>query len=289
MIIMFINTNVGAMNAHRNLGANNTSLNKTMEKLSSGFRINRAADDAAGLAISENMRFQINGMKQAQRNANDGISLIQTAEGALTEVHAMLQRINVLANQSRNGIYTSGGTDAGGTAKSNDREKIQLEVTQLLQEISAIAAGTKFNGISLLNTSSTLTFQTGVNADNTITVNTIGMGASAAIGGGGLGLGGISVDNAEAAASAIGKISAAIEAVSKQRATFGAVQNRLEHTINNLGVNVENLSAAHSRIRDADMAAEMTSFTKQQILVQAGTAMLSQANSVPQNVLRLLG
>jgi len=282
---MFINTNVGAMNAHRNLGANNTQLNKTMEKLSSGFRINRAADDAAGLAISENMRFQINGMKQAQRNANDGISLIQTAEGALTEVHAMLQRINVLANQSRNGIYTSGGTGV----TSNDREKIQLEVKQLLDEISAIAKSTKFNGISLLASSKTLTFQTGVNADNTITVQTRGFSASSTDGTLGLSLNGLSVSSQSGAQEAIAKIQTAIEAVSTQRATFGAVQNRLEHTINNLGVNIENLSAAHSRIRDADMASEMTTFTKNQILVQAGTAMLSQANSVPQNVLRLLG
>lgn len=276
---MFINTNIGAMNAHRNLGSSNNAMNKTMEKLSSGFRINRAADDAAGLAISENMRFQINGMKQAQRNANDGISLIQTAEGALTEVHSMLQRINVLANQSRNGIYTSGGT-----ASSNDRAKIQLEVKELLDEISAIAKNTKFNGINLLSSVNTLTFQTGVDSGNTITINTKDMGAA-----NGLSLDALSVSTAANAALAIGLIETAIETVSEQRATFGAVQNRLEHTINNLGVNVENLSAAHSRIRDADMAEEMTKFTKNQILVQAGTAMLSQANSVPQNVLRLLG
>ena len=280
---MFINTNVGAMNAQRNLTFNNNALNKTMEKLSSGYRINRAADDAAGLAISENMRFQINGMKQAQRNANDGISLIQTAEGALTEVHAMLQRINVLANQSRNGIYTSGGTTAAGSAKSNDREKIHLEVKQLLEEISAIAKGTAFNGINLLSSVNKLTFQTGVNKSDTISVSTAAMGLT------GLKIDSISVSTVDNASNAISKISAAIESVSKQRATFGAVQNRLEHTINNLGVNIENLSAAHSRIRDTDMANEMTTFTKNQILTQAGTSMLAQANSVPQNVLRLLG
>jgi len=268
---MFINTNVGAMNAQRNLTANNVGLNKTMEKLSSGFRINRAADDAAGLAISENMRFQINGMKQAQRNANDGISLIQTAEGALTEVHAMLQRINVLANQSKNGIYAS-----------TDRKKIELEVKQLLQEISAIAKGTQFNGISLLNKTEKVTFQVGVNG-TTIDVSRGNMDLAT------LEIDDLSVSTFDKAKAAISAVSKAIETVSKQRATFGAVQNRLEHTINNLGVNIENLSAAHSRIRDADMASEMTSFTKSQILVQAGTAMLAQANSVPQNVLRLLG
>lgn len=269
---MFINTNVGAMNAHRNLTSSNTSMNKTMEKLSSGYRINRAADDAAGLAISEKMRFQINGMTQASRNAQDGISLIQTAEGALTETHAMLQRLNTLANQAKNGTYAEG-----------DREKVQLEVTELLSEISNIASGTKFNGIELLNTASSISFQVGVNATDTISVDRGNMGATA------LNIGTIDLSTAAGASAAITAIETAIESVSEQRATFGAVQNRLEHTINNLGVNKENLSAAHSRIRDADMAAEMTSFTKNQILVQAGTSMLAQANSVPQNVLKLLG
>ncbi|MGI2296583.1 flagellin [Paenibacillus sp. GXUN7292] len=269
---MFINTNVGAMNAHRNLSSNNTAMNKTMEKLSSGFRINRAADDAAGLAISEKMRFQINGLQQAQRNAQDGISLIQTAEGALTEVHAMLQRLNVLANQASNGTYASA-----------DRNKVQLEVTELLSEISNIASTTKFNGISLLNQSASISFQIGVGNGDTISVDRGKMGATA------LSVNAISLKTASGAQSAISKIEKAIEAVSEQRAKFGAVQNRLEHTINNLGVNAENLSAAQSRIRDADMAQEMTNFTKNQILVQAGTSMLAQANSVPQNVLKLLG
>ncbi|MCM3635950.1 flagellin [Paenibacillus camelliae] len=269
---MFINTNVGAMNAHRNLTASNGAMNKTMEKLSSGYRINRAADDAAGLAISENMRYQINGMQQAQRNANDGISLIQTAEGALTEVHSMLQRINTLANQSKNGIYSS-----------TDRSKIQLEVAQLITEIDNIATGTKFNGINLLDTTSAVSFQTGVNNTDVISVSRGDMTA------GTLGISGLSVSTAGGASTAIATIATAIEKVSTQRATFGAVQNRLEHTINNLGVNAENLSAAHSRIKDADMAQEMTNFTKNQILVQAGTSMLAQANSVPQNVLKLLG
>jgi len=269
---MFINTNVGALNAHRNLTSNNNAMNKTMEKLSSGYRINRAADDAAGLAISEKMRFQINGMSQAQRNAQDGISLIQTAEGALTETHAMLQRLNTLANQSKNGTYSS-----------SDRSKLQLEVSQLLEEINNNATGTKFNGISLLASAGSIEFQVGVNNTDVIAVSTAAMGTSA------LQINAISISTVGGASAAIAAIENAIEEVSKQRATFGAVQNRLEHTVNNLGVNKENLSAAHSRIRDADMAAEMTTFTKNQILVQAGTSMLAQANSVPQNVLKLLG
>jgi len=273
---MFINTNVGAMNAHRNLASNNTQMNKTMEKLSSGYRINRAADDAAGLAISEKMRFQINGLQQAQRNAQDGISLIQTAEGALTEVHSMLQRLNTLATQAANGTYND----------DEDRAAIQKEVDQLLKEISNIAANTTFNGISLLSSNvdgESLTFQVGSTTDTTITVDLADMSVN------GLSLTSLSLGSESDAQDAIDTIKTAINTVSEQRAVFGAAQNRLEHTINNLGVNAENLSAAQSRIRDADMAAEMTSFTKNQILVQAGTSMLAQANSVPQNVLKLLG
>jgi len=271
---MYINTNVAAINSHRNLGFNNTQMGKTMEKLSSGFRINRAADDAAGLAISEKMRYQINGYNQASRNAQDGISLLQTAEGALTEVHSMLQRINVLATQSKTG-----------SLQNADRDKINLEVQQLLSEIDNIAQTTKFNGISLLNGSNaSVVFQVGF--ENTTTI-------SAALGSGvtqtALGLNGLSVSSATAASSAMAVVQSAISTVSDRRANFGAVQNRLEHTINNLGVNSENLSASESRIRNADMAKEMTDFTRNQILVQAGTAMLAQANAVPQNVLRLLG
>lgn len=283
---MYINTNVAALNAHRNLAFNNTQMGKTMEKLSSGFRINRAADDAAGLAISEKMRFQINGYRQAMRNAQDGISLLQTAEGALTEVHAMLQRLNTLATQAKNG-----------TLSNEDRGKIDLEVKQLISEIDNIAKTTKFNNINLLNNSGTITFQVGFESDTTITVTMGNVYASQ------LGIEDITVvetvtgSGASATttpaedniASAMNAIQAAISKVSDIRARFGAVQNRLEHTINNLGVNAENLSASESRIRDADMAHEMTTFTRNQILVQAGTAMLAQANAVPQNVLRLLG
>ncbi|AZS17587.1 flagellin [Paenibacillus lutimineralis] len=288
---MFINTNVGALNANRNLNFNNTQMGKTMEKLSSGFRINRAADDAAGLAISEKMRFQINGLTQAQRNAQDGISLIQTAEGALTEVHSMLQRLNTLANQAANGTYDK-----------TDRAKIQLEVNELVGEISNIAGTVNFNGINLLNNSASVDFQIGSDANTTISISLksltpsdLGAADTAATSGAsaiaGLKLSDLTVEGSGAtnANAAIAAIKAAIETVSEQRATFGAVQNRLEHTVNNLGVMVENLSASESRIRDADMATEMTAFTKNQILVQAGTAMLAQANSAPQSVLKLLG
>jgi flagellin len=275
---MFINTNVGAINAHRNLSSNNSAMNKTMEKLSSGYRINRAADDAAGLAISEKMRFQINGLNQAQRNAQDGISLIQTAEGALTEVHSMLQRLNTLATQASNGTYND----------AEDRVAIQKEVDALLDEIDNIATNTNFNGISLLSATAggtTLNFQVGSTSTTQVSVDLADMSTAST----GLDLAGLDLGSEAGALAAIDTIKAAINTVSDQRAAFGAAQNRLEHTINNLGVNAENLSAAQSRIRDADMAAEMTAFTKNQILVQAGTSMLAQANSVPQNVLKLLG
>ncbi|ALS26095.1 flagellin [Paenibacillus sp. 32O-W] len=271
---MYINTNVAAINAHRNLGANNTTMGKTMEKLSSGYRINRAADDAAGLAISEKMRFQINGLNQAQRNAQDGISLLQTAEGALTEVHAMLQRMNTLANQSANGTYAT-----------EDRAALQAEVSQLLAEIDNIAKSTKFNGINLLNAASgaTVSFQVGVEATNKISVALANMTST------GLGINAVNISTQTGATSALAIINSAITKVSSQRGNFGAVQNRLEHTINNLGVTAENLAASESRIRNADMAKEMTEFTRNQILVQAGTAMLAQANAMPQGVLKLLG
>ncbi|WP_040952415.1 flagellin [Gorillibacterium massiliense] len=270
---MFINTNVGAINANRNLSFNNTNMSKTMEKLSSGYRINRAADDAAGLAISEKMIYQINGLNQAQRNAQDGISMIQTAEGDLTEVHSMLQRMNTLANQSANGTY-----------QNTDRDKIQLEVSQLTSEINRIVGNSKFNGVNLLNASATVNFQIGVSNTETLQASlsdnktaTLFSGAT------------LSVATLTGAQSAMAIISKAINTVSQNRAQLGAYQNRLEHTINSLGVTSENLSAANSRIKDADMATEMTAFTKNQILVQAGTAMLAQANSAPQAVLKLLG
>ncbi|MEC2346329.1 MULTISPECIES: flagellin [Paenibacillus] len=269
---MYINTNVGAINANRNLNFNNTQMSKTMEKLSSGYRINRAADDAAGLAISEKMIYQINGLNQAQRNAQDGISLLQTAEGDLTEVHSMLQRMNTLANQAANGTY-----------QSEDRLNLQKEVTQLVKEINRITSNSNFNGVNLLNTGATVKFQIGVSSGESLTVSLTNNMASQ------LGISNISVSTATKAASALSLIKSAISKVSTNRANLGAYQNRLEHTINSLGVTSENLSAANSRIKDADMATEMTAFTKNQILVQAGTAMLAQANSAPQAVLKLLG
>ncbi|MEK4239927.1 flagellin N-terminal helical domain-containing protein [Paenibacillus sp. FSL H7-0714] len=269
---MFINTNVGAINANRNLSFNNTQMGKTMEKLSSGYRINRAADDAAGLAISEKMTYQINGLNQAQRNAQDGISFLQTAEGDLTEVHSMLQRMNTLANQSANGTYVTA-----------DRDKLQLEVTQLLAEIGRVTTNSKFNGVNLLNASASVDFQIGVSKAETLTVKLTDNGTTK------LGVNAISVATVTGAKAAMSAIATAIDTVSTNRAQLGAYQNRLEHTINSLGVTSENLSAANSRIKDADMATEMTSFTKNQILVQAGTAMLAQANSAPQAVLKLLG
>ncbi|THF80801.1 flagellin N-terminal helical domain-containing protein [Cohnella fermenti] len=270
----YINTNVSAMNTHRNLSYNTNQLSKTAEKLSSGYRINRAADDAAGLAISEKLRYQINGYNQASANAQDGISLIQTAEGALTEVHSMLQRLNTLATQASNG-----------TLKDEDRDQIQLEVDQLKSEISNIVAKTKFNGISLLSGSvASVTFQVGWENGTTINAS-LGSGLNLTA----LGLNDLSLSSSQGAQAALTSLQTAITTVSSQRATFGAVQNRLEHTINNVGVSAENLSASESRIRDADIAKEMTEFTKYQILTQAGTSMLAQANSLPQNVLSLLG
>lgn len=271
---MRINTNVSAINAHRNLFGSDNALGKTMEKLSSGYRINRAADDAAGLAISEKMRTLINSYEQAQRNAQDGISLLQTAEGALTEVHAMLQRMHTLATQSANGTYDD----------TVDRNALQAEVDQLIAEIDNIATSTEFNGIKLLNGSSTsVSFQIGAYSSNSLTVALADMQTAT------LGVSGVNIATQSGAQAALAVIKSAINQVSDQRGTFGAAQNRLEHTINNLGVAAENLSAAESRIRDADMAYEMTQFTKNQILVQAGTAMLAQANARPQSVLQLLG
>lgn len=274
---MIINHNISALNANRNLGINDSSMNKSLEKLSSGFRINRAADDAAGLAISEKMRGQVNGLNQASRNAQDGISMIQTAEGALNETHAILQRMRELAVQSSNDTNTD-----------NDRAQIQSEVVQLQSEINRIASTTQFNTKNLLTGSlatSAAIFQIGANANQTITLAINSMDAAALSVDGTL----VGMGTQASAEIAISQIDAALSTVSTQRASLGAVQNRLEHTIANLNVASENLSAAESRVRDVDMATEMSSFTKQQVLQQAGTAMLAQANQKPQSVLKLLG
>jgi flagellin len=251
-----IQNNVEAMNAHRNLASTNERLGKSMERLSSGFRINRASDDAAGLAISERMRAQIGGLGQAQRNIQDGVSLVQTAEGNLDEVHSMLQRVRELAVQFKNG-----------TLSDSDKAAIQTEVNQLASEVERIGSAAKFNGVTLLAQEVAITFQVGASDGETITISTISLGASV---------------------GSISTIDAAINAISAARAGFGAVQNRLDHSLNATSVYQENLVAAESRIRDVDMAEEMVNLTKQQILSQAGTAMLSQAKSAPQGVLSLL-
>jgi flagellin len=263
-----INTNVEAFNAHRQLSATSDKLGKAMERLSSGYRINRAADDAAGLAITEKLRGQIGGLEQAQRNAQDAISLVQTAEGNLQEVHSMLQRVRELAVQYKNGALSS-----------TDRAAIQSEVNMLASEVERIGSSAQFNGILLLSAAANITFQVGAQDGEVITVATISLGQ---------GVPPAAFALSAAGATDIGEIDAAIDAVSAQRAQFGAVQNRLEHTLSNLAVYNENLMASESRIRDVDMAAEMVNFTKLQILQQSGTAMLAQANQTPQSVLQLL-
>ena len=270
---MIIQHNIGAINAHRNLFNNNWEVQKNIEKLSSGYRINRSADDAAGLAISEGMRSKIRGIDQATVNAQDAIGLIQTAEGALTETHAMLQRMVTLATQAANGTYT---TEA--------RTAIKNEVSELTKEIDRIATHTEFNGVNpLLSTATTkLTFQIGPSAAETLNVTVKSMTQTS------ITINAVSVDSITGANAAISKINTAIGKVSAYRAELGAAQNRLEHTINNLKVTSENMTAAESRIRDTDMAKEMSAFTKNNILVQASQAMLAQANQTPQGILQLL-
>ena len=264
-----IQNNVEAFNAHRQLSSTSNAMAKSIERLSSGYRINRAADDAAGLAISERLRSQVRGLGQAQRNAQDAVSLVQTGEGSLTEVHSMLQRVRELAVQYKNGSLSA-----------TDKTAIQSEVNQLASEVERIGTSAEFNGIKVLNAAGTVTFQVGAKDGEVITVSTISLG-----GAGGVDTGTFCL----AAADAISQIDEAIGNVSAQRATFGAVQNRLDHTLNNLATYQENLVASESRIRDVDMAAEMVTFTKYQILQQAGTAMLAQANQSSQGVLSLLG
>jgi len=268
-----INHNIQALNAYRNLSQTMASTSKSLEKLSSGLRINRAADDAAGLAISEKMRSQIRGLGMAERNALDAVSLIQTAEGALNETHSILQRMRELSVQAANG-----------TLENKDRESIQLEIDELITEIDRIARETQFNEKKLLDsTNPSFVFQIGANKDETLKVD-IGVMDSAS-----LGIGSLKVSpDATAAEAAITALNTAIGDVSKQRATLGAYQNRLEHTVTNLQTANENLTAAESRIRDLDMALEMTNFTRNNILNQAGQAMLAQANQLPQGILQLL-
>ncbi|MGF7050606.1 flagellin [Paenibacillus sp. DS2015] len=254
---MIINHNIPALNTHRNLGLNTTATSKNMEKLSSGLRINRAADDAAGLSISESMRGQIRGLEQAQRNTQDGISFVQTAEGAMNEVSSMLTRMKELNVQNTSGTYSA-----------NDIANIGEELTQLSAQITDIMNNTKFNGIA-------------ITAGATITTNDSG---------GSIAIGTITTASftALSSASTLTEIETAITTVSTERAKLGAVQNRLEYTSNNLGTTVENLSAAESRIRDTDMAKEMVQLSKNNILLQASQSMLAQANSAPQGILSVL-
>lgn len=271
-----IYNNVEASNAHRNLQMTNGAASKAMERLSSGLRINRAADDAAGLAVSEIMRSSIRGMKVASRNAEDGISLVQVADATLGTAQDMLQRVRDLAVQASNGTLT----DA-------QRLNLDKEVQQVLTEINKVGTDTEFNGIKVLagsvaTAACAVTLQVGANGGQNIAF-TIGTVSTSD-----LGISGLAVSTQASASAAIASIDAAIGTLSTARATMGAIQNRLEQTITRLGVTAENLQSAESRIRDADMAQEMISFTKQQILQQSGTAMLAQANQAPQNVLQLL-
>ncbi|HOR84911.1 MAG TPA: flagellin [Bacillota bacterium] len=269
---MRINNNLMAMNAHRQLGINTAAQSKSLEKLSSGYRINRAGDDAAGLAISEKMRGQIRGLQQASKNAQDGISLIQTAEGALNETHDILQRMRELAVQAANDT----NVDA-------DRSAIQEEITALTAEVKRISTATEFNTKQLLAGGiDSAVIHIGANAGQTLKI-TIDNSSDTA-----LGIDGVSVTAQATANEAITTINSAITTVSTNRAKLGAIQNRLEHTIKNLDTGAENLQASESRIRDVDMAKEMMVFTKQNILNQAAQAMLAQANQAPQGVLQLL-
>lgn len=279
---MIINHNMMAMTAYRNLAANYGKMALAMERLSSGMRINRAADDPAGLAISEKMRAQIRGLEMAQKNAQDGISLIQTAEGALHETQAMVHRVRELAVQAASDTNMTEG----------DRQAMQMEINELLDEIDAVAGRTEFNTQTLLDGSFTdKKIHTGANAGQNMSIS-IGAMTTAS-----LGLDGLRADpegteggilTQEGADKAIGLADTAINRVSTERARLGAKQNRLEHTINNLSVTHENLVAAESRIRDADIAKEMMNFTKYYILTQAGQAILAQANQIPQGMLQLL-
>ncbi|MGW8824342.1 flagellin N-terminal helical domain-containing protein [Paenibacillus lautus] len=279
---MRINHNISSYNTQRQLTFNNNSSAKNLEKLSSGYRINRAADDAAGLAISEKMRNQVRGLEQASRNALDGISMIQVAEGALNETHSMLQRMGELYTQAANETLTT-----------SDAKKIQDEISQLTEQIDSIASQTKFNGRELLTTAvdaKDLEFQVGANEGDTITLTL----KSAQVAD-------LTIKDLKDLTTItdadqlndevkvnLTKVQKTIDEVSEIRSGLGAVQNRLEHTVNNLGTTAENLQAAESRIRDVDMAKEMSDFTKNNILTQAATAMLAQANQQPQGILQLL-
>ena len=271
---MIIQHNISAINSYRNLGINQSALSKNLEKLSSGYKINRAGDNAAGLAISESMRSQINGLNQASANAKDAIGLIKTAEGALSEVHSMLQRMTTLAEQAANGTYNT-------VARGN----IQEEYKALTKEIKRISENADFNGIKPLTTGKemTMTFQIGPTSGETITVDKediYGKTVTAAMS--------LKLSVQNDAKNALKTIKTAIDDVSTYRANLGAAQNRLEHTVKSLDIMSENITEAESRIRDTDMADEITAFTKNNILLQAAQSMLAQSNAAPQGILSLL-
>ncbi len=266
-----INTNVPALNAARVLRRSTLDLNKSLERLSSGLRINRASDDAAGLAIAENFRAQVRGTQVAQRNAQDGISLVQTAEGALSETTNILQRIRELAVQAANG-----------TLSSDNRSALDTEVQQLISQINMIANDTEFNSIRILSATNSVIIQAGPNQGQTLTIVIEAANAST------LGVSGITLANITSAVAAIGKVDDALKSVNTLRSKLGAYQNRLEFTINTLAIQEENAVASESAIRDADIAKETIMFTRNRILLNAGTAVLSQANIVPQTALALL-
>ena len=271
-----INTNVTALNSHRAILGVGNSQSRSAERLSTGMRINRAADDAAGLAISEGMRNQIRGLDQAVRNSQDGISLIQTAEGALEEIHRMAERARVLTVQAANSTYSE-----------EDRGLILLEVEQLVEDMNRIVSDTEFNGMTLLDDSNeTFTIQAGANSGQFVEVSIGDVGQYVTGLDSDLWAAG---DSTSEISDFLDDIDSFIHSISSMRANLGAYQNRLEHTINNLSVASENLSAANSRIRDTDMAAEMMQFTQANVLQQAGMSMLAQANMAPNNVLQLLG
>ncbi len=270
---MVVQHNLSAMNTNRQLSGVQSAQSKSTEKLSSGYRINRAGDDAAGLSISEKMRSQIRGLNKAASNAQDGISLVQVAEGALNETHSILQRMNELATQAANDTNTS-----------TDRTAIQAEIDQLTSEINRIQSTTQFNTMNLLDgTFSSKNLQVGSLSGQSIGISINNMDASS------LGVNALTVSSFASAGSSMDKIQSAINLVSTQRSTLGALQNRLEHTINNLNTTAENTQAAESRIRDVDMATEMVEYSKNNILAQAGQSMLAQANQATQGVLSLLG
>lgn len=274
---LFVNTNVSSLNAQRQLFDSGNALSTSFERLSSGFRINRAADDAAGLQITDRFTSQIQGLDQSVRNANDAISLVQTAEGALNETTTSLQRIRTLAIQSQNGINSSA-----------DRAALQQEVTALVAELSRIGTDTQFAGNALLSGGFSAAFQVGANSGQTISVN-LSSSNGASFGASGLGVGSVDISTVAGASAALTSIDTAISSIGAQRAELGALQNRFQSTIRNLSNVSENLSGARSRIKDTDFATETANLTRNQIIQQASTSVLSQANQRPQSALSLLG